>query len=235
MERVKLIIPKEQVIHVCNHINEKYIDDLHTCEYIFEKGKIYGLVGEHGSGGEAISSLLSGKIKLNDNIVQYDDLMVDDSDIQMNGWYVGKAEYSELFVKKEISVRKALEFAIKKYCRYSNIDEIIEDFHLTPDRLDYELCKYSGERLRASLAIGYASNKKIFCFPWMNTAYFHDIILSSGVFRLFKKLTNEDCIIILTTSRVENVIGLVDEVIEINNPRFRRVISQNDYFIEHFT
>lgn len=64
--------------------------------------------------------------------------------------------------------------------------------------------------------------------------YFHDIILSSGVFRFFKKLKSEGCIIILPTSRKENVIGMVDEVIEIGNPRFDNMISQHPYFIEHF-
>lgn len=234
LEKIKLIITKEQMIHVCNHIGETYVDNIHCREFVFEKGKIYGLVGEHGSGGESISSLLTGRINLNDNIIYLDDIKLDEGSIQNYGWYVGKSEYAKGLIKKEISVKHAIEIAIKKYHRYANVDEVVTDFHLSSGRLNYELSKYSGERLRASLAIGYASNRRIYCFPWMNTLYFHDIILSSGVFRFFKKLKNEGCIIILPTARKENVIGIVDEVIEINNPRFDKMISQHPYFIEHF-
>lgn len=222
------------MVQVCNHIGETYIDNIHCREYFFEKGKIYGLVGEHGSGGESISSLLTGRINLNDNIVYLDDNKLDEESIKNCGWYVGKSEYAKGLIKKEISVKHAIEIAIKKYHRYSSVDEVVTDFHLSSGRLDYELSKYSGERLRASLAIGYASNRRIYCFPWMNTLYFHDIVLSSGVFRFFKKLKNEGCIIILPTARKENVIGIVDEVIEINNPRFDNMISQHPYFIEYF-
>lgn len=234
MEEIKLVITEEKMIHVCNYIGEKYIDNIHCREFVFEKGKIYGLIGEQGSGGESISSLLTGRINLNGNIIYLDDEILDDGIIQNYGWYVGKSEYSKGVIKREISVKHAIEEAIKKHHCYEGIDEVITDFHLTMGRLNYKLSQYSGERLRASLAIGYASNKRIYCFPWMNTLYFHDIILSSGVFRFFKKLKSEGCIIVLPTSRKENVIGMVDEVIEISNPRFDNMISQHPYFIEHF-
>ncbi len=233
LEKVK-IVTKEGFIHVCNHIGEKWIDYINDNEFNFEKGRIYGLVGEHGSGGEIISSLLSGRIKQEKNSVYIDNNRANEAEVQKNGWYVGKAEYTKGLIKKEISVRRAIQRAIKEYHRYENINEVVEEFHLTPERLGYGLSKYSGERLRASLAIGYISNKEIYCFPWMNTAFFRDIILSSGVFRFFKKMRDEGCIIILPTSRVENVVGLVDEVIEMETLEFKNVISQNSYFIEHF-
>lgn len=233
MEKVK-VVTKEGFINVCNHLDEKFIDFINDNEFTFERGKIYGLIGEHGSGGEIISSLLSGRTDLNGNTVYFDDVKVSDVSIQNCGWYVGKAEYAKGLIKRELSVKKAIGKAIKNSHRYEVVNEVVEDFHLTPDRLDYKLSDYSGERLRASLAIGYASNKVIYCFPWMNTAYFHDIILSSGVFRFFKRLKKEGCIIILPTSRIKNVAGLVDEVIEINNPKFKYVISEHPYFKEHY-
>lgn len=233
MEKVR-VVTKQGFIHVCNHIGERGIEYINNNEFTFEKGKIYGLIGEHGSGGEIISSLLSGRIKLNENVIYFDDVKVNETSIQDSGWYVGKNEYAAGIIKKEMSAKKAINSAINKYHRYENINEIIEDFHLTSGRLNYELSKYSGERMRVSLAIGYANNKTIYCFPWMNTGYFYDIILSSGVFRFFKRLKEEGCIIILPTSRKENVAGLVDEVIEIDNPRFKQVISESEYFKQYF-
>ena len=163
----------------------------------------------------------------------YDNIKAYNKDIQSKGLYVGKVEYSDCIFQREISVKQAINKAIRRYNRYENINEVIQEFGLTQGRVEYKLSKYSGERLRASLAIGYASNKIVYCFPWMNTAYFYDIILSSGVFRFFNKLKEEGCIIILPTSREENVNGFVDKVININNPKFNYILSENQYFIQN--
>lgn len=233
MEKIKLVT-KERIGHLTNSFDEKLHDYLREKTFIFEPGKIYGIIGEQNEGGETLSAILSGRISIKEEIFYCDGMEIDGAEIQNMGWYVGKSEYSNGIIKREISARKALISAIKKYHCYNNIDEIIEDFHLTPNRLDYELSKYSGEGWRVSLAIGYACKKKIFCFSWMNTTRFSGIILSSGVFRFFKRLKKEGCIIILPTSRKENVEGFVDEVIEVYTPQEINIITNNPYFIEHY-
>lgn len=147
----------------------------------------------------------------------------------------GKKITSNGFIKKEISIRKSLENAIKKCHKYENIDEIIKEFHLNTDILDYGISKNCNwERWRVSLAIGYANNKQVYCFPWLDTLTFYDCMYNSSVFRFFKKLKREGAIIILPTSRKENVEGFVDEIITIKNPRFEHVISDSSYFKEYF-
>lgn len=134
-----------------------------------------------------------------------------------------------------MSSRKALEYAIKKYHRYERIDDIVAEFHLTPEKLDYGLsrnCEW--EMWRTSMAIGYASGKKIYCFPWMDTLQFYDCMYNSSVFRFFKKISREGGIIILPTSRRKNVSGFVDSVIQIHSPRFEHSISESSYFKENF-
>ncbi len=91
----------------------------------------------------------------------------------------------------------------------------MEDFSLRPDRIYMKLSRYSGEKWRGSLAIGYVCRKEVFCLSWMNTPDFDSILLSSGIFRFFKRLRKEGCIFILPTSRRENVEGFADEVIEL--------------------
>ena len=73
----------------------------------------------------------------------------------------------------------------------SSVEDVIRKFHLTPERLSVRLSVLSWERWRASAAIGYAYNCKIFCFPWLNTCYSNNTIEM-----------------------------IADEIIEINNPRF---------------
>lgn len=234
LEKIKLIT-KERVVNTSNPFNERSTDYISDNIFIFEKGKIYGIICEHGGGGEAISLLLSNQLSRKEEKIYFDNAEADMMDVKQAGWYVGKVLYSENLIRKEMSIKKALKCAIKKYQKYENIDDIIDEFALSPDRLDYSLSKNCNwERWRASLAIGYASNKTVFCFPWMNTLEFYDCLYNSSVFRFFKKLRNEGAIIILPTSRKENVAGIADEIIQICSPRFEHVISDSQYFKECF-
>lgn len=211
-----------------------YEDTMDDHTLVFEKGKVYGIEAEYGEGGEMLSAIMSGKIPIKEEEVYYDDVRVDNPKMGDIGWYLGKKEYSKGVIRREISARKALERAIKEYHRYQSVEEIMEDFSLRPDRIDMELSRYSGEKWRASLAIGYACKKEVFCLSWMNTSCFNSILLSSGIFRFFKRLRKEGCIFILPTSRRENVEGFVDEVIEIGPPDRKCIPSNNPYFIEHY-
>lgn len=181
-----------------------------------------------------ISAIMSGAIPIHKEGIFFDREKVENSDMHSIGWYVGKSEYHRGLMRREISAKKALTEAIKKYQRYQNVDEVVKDFHLSADRLDYPLSQYSGEKWRASLAIGYACKKEIFCFSWMSTIRFTDILLSSGVFRFFKRFKEEGGIVILPTSCKNNVFGLADEVIEIDNTQYKSILSDSQYFREHF-
>lgn len=235
MEKVKLVIEGERLIDVNNPYGEKSQDYISEGTYIFEAGKIYGVVCEHGGGGESVSLLLSDNASLINERVYVDDVEVQATEIEKYGWYVGKTLYSKGFVKKELSAKKALEYAIEKYHRYENVEDIARDFHLALDKLHYGLSKNcEWEKWRASIAIGYASNKKIYCFPWMDTMTFYDCLYNSSVFRFFKKLMSEGAIIILPTSREENIRGFANNIIKIRSPRFEHVISESGYFKDYF-
>jgi len=235
LEKVKLVIESERFIDVNNPYGEKSQDYISEGTYIFEAGKIYGVVCEHGGGGESVSLLLSDNTSLINERMYIDDVEVETSEIKKYGWYVGKALYSKGFMKKELSARKALEYAIEKYHRYEKVEDIADEFHLALDKLNYGLsnnCEW--EKWRTSIAIGYACNKKIYCFPWMDTMTFYDCMYNSSVFRFFKKLISEGDIIILPTSREENIRGLANAIVKIRNPRFEHVVSESDYFKDYF-
>lgn len=235
MEKVKLLIESDRFIEVDNPFGEKSTDYICKNTFVFEKGKIYGIICEHGAGGESIARLLSNTTPLKGEKVFVDDVEIGASTIEKLCWYLGKVLYSRGLIKRELSFRQALEMAIKEQHYYEKVDDIVKEFHLTPSRLDYSLsqnCEW--ERWRMSMAIGYANNKKIYCFPWMNTLEFYDCLYNSSVFRFFKKLTREGAIIILPTSRKENVNKLVDHIVQIHNTRFEHCISESAYFKEYF-
>lgn len=223
---------KQRCEYVTNAVGEVSCEVILDSTYAFEEGKIYGVVCEQGEGGEFISALLTGRVSVEKEMAYIDHKELSFDKVQERAWYVGKKEYG--LWKREISARRALNRAINKQKKYKNIDEVIEQFGLTVGRLPYKISSYSGEKWRASLAIGYVSQKQIFCFPWMNTALFNHIMLSSGVYRFFKKMKSEGKIIILPTSRKENIEGIVDDVIEINNPAFHFLATDNENFKHYF-
>lgn len=234
MEKV-ILKTRKRFIDVNNPFGEKSRDYTDDNIFVFEKGKIYGVICEHGGGGEAISLLLSNQVARKEEKIYFDDVEVDDCELLQAGWYIGKAIYSGKILRKEASIKKALKYAVNKYQKYNSVHDIVEEFKLSSDILDYGLSKNCHwVKWRASLAIGYASNKIIYCFPWMNTLEFYDCLYNSSVFRMFKKMRNEGLIIILPTSRRENVTGLVDEVIQIHTPRFEQILSDTQYFREYF-
>ena len=233
MEMINVIIPNDRILFVKNPFDENSQEYMCKGEYSFEKGNIYGIVSEYGEGGESISRLLSGEISLNEERILIDGKSI--KNISDYGWYVGKRIISKGLVKRELTIRKSLNEAIHKYKYYGDISDIINRFHLSYDKIDYKFSNNSlWEMWRSSLALGYVSEKKIFCFPWMNSLNFYECMYNSGVFRLFKMLINEGNIIILPTSREENVQNLADKILKINNPRFQRVISKTEYFIDNF-
>lgn len=164
LEKIRLET-KERFVNVDNPFGEKSRDYIGDNTFIFEKGKIYGIICEHGGGGEAISLLLSNQIPKEEEKIYFDDVLVGEQDTQQMGWYMGKPIYSNMPIRREVSIKKALNHAINKYHRYENINDVIEDFALTPGILNYGLSRNCNwEKWRASLAIGYASKKNDLLF-----------------------------------------------------------------------
>lgn len=226
MEKIKLVTRQrsEKVSSYGCGVSNDFLYD-HT--FLFEKGKIYGIVAEYGEGGELLSEIMSGMIPVREEEVYFDGIKAENPRMGDIGWYLGKKECAKGIIKREISARKALERAVKEHHRYRSVGEVMEDFSLRPDRIDMELSKYSGEKWRVSLAIGYACRKEIFCLSWMNTSYFAGILLSSGIFRFFKRLKQEGCIFILPTCRRENGTLLRNAGIPFSKTelKFRKVVD----------
>ena len=85
LEKVKLVT-KDQIIHVQNYLGEKYIEPVSDNCMILESGKCYGIIGESGSGGEVIASILSGNIYLKEQEIYVDSMKLDKKNIQKYGW-----------------------------------------------------------------------------------------------------------------------------------------------------
>ena len=137
LEVIKISINNNYLINYMNVYGEKTHDYISANDYSFNAGKIYGIICEQGAGGEGISQILTNKVS-NVNTQIYIDGM-ETNNISDLAWYVGKTVKYGRIVNKELSIKKALELAVKKYNRYKDIETIIEEFHLSRHRINYGL------------------------------------------------------------------------------------------------
>lgn len=231
LEKINIQIYEDYVLEYINVYMEKSHDYISKGNYSFEPGKIYGIICEQGSGGEGIAQILTNpqgcKAK-----AYFDD---DKKNVFDYSWYVGKPIKQRGAINRELTVYKALENAIRTSEKYKDVYEVVDKFHLSTNRMNYTLSKIDiWEKWRASLAIGFAGGKSIFCFPWMDSLYFYDCMINSSVFRFFNTIKQNSGLVILPTSRTQNVQGIADEIINLNCPRFNRCVSDTEYFKTNF-
>lgn len=199
--------------------NEATTDMLYTDHFTFQSGNIYSIIGEIGSGGWAISYLLSGKVPVEQEEVFINKRKLLPGDYVNLGWYMGegsqgKRGYNNSSVGKQI--RKGLRQSKLKL----SDEDIISKFNLSRERIECKFSQLSWERWRASAAIGYAYGKKVFCFPFVNTAILNNIVTNSYLPMYLNVLKNEGACIIIPTSHKETLEMLADEQISLKNPRF---------------
>lgn len=194
------------------------VDDLSNFNYSFEGGKVYGLIGECGSGGWGISYLLCGRDSAEGCRVFINGVQVSQKELKRTGWYVGEGIEKKYFFSKEKNVIKQIRHGLKK-SKKCDENEIVKRFGLSDRRLNLKLSNLSGERCRASAAIGYAHDCKIFCLPWINTSNMNDLITSSRVDVFADILKKEGNVVIIPTEKIEVLEMIADEIIVIDNPR----------------
>ncbi len=182
----------------------------------FEEGKMYGILGEHGEGGGGISWLLSGRDVIRDEKITVFGKEYKEGETVEEGWYLGEGIPS-----MDKTARKEISAALKMSKSSLSVQDIVEKFHLTEERLDVKVRYHSWELWRLSAAIGYALGKKIFCFPAIDTYMLIEIVVNTAFYIYVEKLRREGCILLLPSSNREILESLADEIIELNNPRFR--------------
>lgn len=195
----------------------KIRDYCKSFNYTFEGGKAYGIIGEIGEGGWALSYILAGRCKPLEGKIEINDIASDQKILQKYSCYVGEGisinKYKFLF--KRATVRDLLHQGIRqRKCPNDCIDDIVNLFGLSKERLNRTIENYSGERWRASLAVGYANGRQIYCFPWLNSNWLNKYIIGMREFASILALLKETgAIIIIPTMTDELLKGYVEDFI----------------------
>lgn len=197
----------------------------------FNGGKSYALIGECGSGGWFISSILAGRSEQSEGEILLNGISVSKPELKSMTCYVGESVLSKKIRFRKNSIKEQISAGIKnsKLIGYTKND-IAELFGLREDRLSYNVEELSWSRWRASIAIGFANNKKIFCFPWCNSWMIDELILNGGIHRCIDILTQNGAIVIIPTGNQGSVDYFIDEIIKINNripsERSKEIVSE---------
>lgn len=185
-------------------------DTLGHFNYQFKSG-VYLIEGECAMGGWALSTILTGKDKVFEGKIFFNEVEVTYKQLEQNSCYVGTdANLKKRFGLVPLTVKEQIEYGISKGLSFSaNVEDIRKKFALSEERFNRSMKYVSGERWRASMAIGYALGKKIYCFPWVNSNFLHS---HSDNFKLcFDSLKTANAIVIIPTTYADILKEIVQE------------------------
>lgn len=187
---------------------DKFYDTWWYRSLDFESGKIYALISEHGQGCMYLSYLLGGRVDFGDLKVYLNENEVTPEDLSLISWNLEASD--EKYGRS--TVRKAIRKALSRNNAKESFADIQQKFLLTEERLDVRLAWLSGERWRASAALGYAEGKKIFFSPY-KTSSFYNRMCSSCLIKALRELTENGAVIFLAAASDRFVKHIVDECI----------------------
>ena len=207
----KIVLDNFSVDGECNLFHHGTVwDYLRRNNFEFYQGNLYGIIGEFGYGGAALSCGMTGNTDYYDGKVYIDDQESTLDHIIENSWYVGMGlkDTGRLF-KKRKTIRQQIEYGVHNIKQEFDAKEIQRMFKVSEARIDRNIEFVGIERWKASAAIGYANGKKIFCFPWMNS---EDIELwKEHLLNVVGHLLDSDCIVIMPTTKEENIKKICSE------------------------
>lgn len=196
----------------CNLFHHGVVQDcLQKSDFKFISGNLYGIIGEFGEGGAALSCGMTGNIECVEGKINIDGNDVTINDLIDISWYIGNDLYkygtSGLFINRpkfnKKTIHEQIEYGVRRQLIDKDFTTIKEMFHISDERVDRNINYVSGERWKASAAIGYSNGKKLFCYPWMNS---NDIEhLKEQIAHTVKILIDEGNIIILPTTKAKNI------------------------------
>ncbi|MCD1260545.1 hypothetical protein B5M42_017220 [Paenibacillus athensensis] len=165
-------------------------------------------------GGWALSYVLSGKAEIQSGEIFLDQTPATSSCLSKVGCYVGEGYLNKRFLGEK-TIRQQIMQGLKENRSSFSLQEILDLFELSSSRLDRKLDQISNERWNASAAIGFAHGKRIYSFPWLNTAWIHR--LNQRIEHCVTVLKQYGAIVLIPTSHAASLSEIVDSSIPISN------------------
>lgn len=193
-------------------LDEKAYDVWRFRDIEMESGKIYGLISEYGQGSMYLSYLLGGRIEFGDLRIFCNDVEVSKRELEQTSWNLEPANQ----IYKNAVVKKSIVKAMREKGYAETFDAVAEKFMLTKPRYDRKLRQLSGERWRASAALGYVNRKKIFFAPY-NSSSFYYRMCGSVLLKALRELTSDGAVVLLPVGSDEFMKHIADECMYLNS------------------
>lgn len=189
-------------------------DCLHYCNLRLESGRIYGLISEYGQGCMYLSYLLGGKVDTKELSISVNEKETSRRELEKLSWNL---EPSREHYRNAVVI-KAIQKAIKKNRLKDSFSDIQNRFFLTQPRQDRKLFQLSGERWRASAALGYVEGKQIFYAPYKTSEFYYQMC-QSGLLKALRELTDNGAVVLLPCGSDDFLKHIVDECIYLDRER----------------
>lgn len=206
---IKVVVTQGNMAGGVAYLGKEYgYDCLFYRNLRLESGRIYGLISEYGQGCMYLSYLLGGKVATDELNIYVDEKKMSMQDLAKLSWNLepSKEKY------RSAVVIKAIQKAIKKNGLSDSFSDIQKRFFLTPSRQDRKFFQLSGERWRASAALGYAERKRIFYAPYKTSDFYYEMC-QSGLLKALKELADSGAIVLLPCGSDYFLKHIVDECI----------------------
>jgi len=198
---------------------------LKDINYVFEDGKIYGLLGRNGAGKTTFFNALneditidSGKFLLED---EFGKNSLKTTDI---GYVVSTPIVPEFLTGKEF-LQFYMDINKEKVKDLKDIDYYFDLVALSKDDQNLLLKDYShGMKNKMQILVNIIANPKVILLDEPLTSL--DIVVQEDMKKLLKKL-KENHIIIFSTHILELATDLCDEIIILTNQKFESIELEN--------
>ncbi len=208
----KIMLSNLDVGGKCNLFHHGIVNDfLCNKNFEFSMGKVYGIIGEFGMGGAALSCGITGNTCWYQGEVNIDGIVCDVKKLIESSWYIGNDLYSDSSSKiwrksakiDRNTIKEQIDYGIRKYNLELEGEEVRQLFNISSERYERNINYISGERMKASAAIAYAHDKNVYCYPWMNSSDIEH--LKEQIRNTINVLKQKNALIIIPTTTEMNI------------------------------
>lgn len=214
---------KLEIVNLSKSYGKKEV--LKSIDFVFEEGKIYGLLGRNGAGKTTFFNSLNNDISIDEGTFYLDDEyghnILNTTDI---GYVLSTPIVPEFLTGKEF-LKFYLDINKDKISDLKDIDYYFELVKLNKDDQNLLLKDYShGMKNKIQILVNIIANPKVILLDEPLTSL--DIVVQEDMKNLLKGL-KKDHIIIFSTHILELATDLCDEIVILNNKKLELMEKKN--------